>query len=149
MSGNHTRYGRGYLSTVEQLYRQEARRRASGELITTASSFAQAVHIFRNRTNRIAPIDAPARFKRVFIALYETTPGPEFGRTRCFDVIASPPKNGIPRSPLTMPEMLSQIVDTYGQRNNTKVVWTDEPAAPEDLEELIEISSQDEDDEEE
>ena len=48
-------------------------------LSTTASSFAQAVHIFRHRANRIAPIDAPAKFERVFIALYDTAPGPEFG----------------------------------------------------------------------
>src|ERR1700730_5092837 len=39
---------------------------------STASSFAQAVHIFRHRANRMAPIDAPAKFERVFIALYET-----------------------------------------------------------------------------
>jgi hypothetical protein len=60
-----------------------------------------------------------------------------------------PPKNGVPSSLFTMAQMLTEIVSAYDERNNTKVAWTDEPAAPEDLEELIEISKQEEDDEEE
>ena len=106
---------------------------------STASSFAQAVHIFRHRANRTAPIDAPAKFEKVFIALYDATAGPEFGSVRCFDVSEAPPKNGVPRSSLTMPQMLAEIVSTYDERNNTMVAWADEPAAPEDLNELIEI----------
>jgi hypothetical protein len=74
---------------------------------STASSFAQAVHIFRHRANRSAPIDAPAKFERVFIALYNTADGPQFGTVRCFDVSKAPPKNGIPQSHLNMAQMLT------------------------------------------
>lgn len=125
------------------------RRRSSGGAVTTASSFAQAIHIFRQRGNRLSPIDAPAKFERVFIALYDTAATGEFGRTRCFDVSPTPPKNGVPDTVLTFAEMLDRIVETYDQRNNTKVVWADEPATEEDLEELIEIGNQEETDEEE
>lgn len=123
------------------------RRRASGETVTTASSFAQAIHIFRNRADRMSPIDAPAKFERVFVALYDVAPGPQFGRIRCFDVSSTPPKNGVPTSTLTFSEMLNRIVETYDRRNNTRVVWADEPATNEDLEELIEVAMQEEEDE--
>jgi hypothetical protein len=115
---------------------------------STASSFAQAVHIFRHRANRRAPIDAPAKFEQVFIALYDTVAGPEFGTVRCFDVSKPPPKNGIPQSCRTMAQMLAEIVGTYDERNNTMVTWADEPAAPEDLEALIEITREGEEEEE-
>jgi hypothetical protein len=120
----------------------KSRARAAGRISTTASSFAQAVHIFRHRASRAAPIDAPAKFERVFIALYDVARGPEFGRVRCFDVAGTPPKNGVPRSILTLTEMLTEIVNAYDERNNTKVAWADEIATTEDLEELIEISKQ-------
>lgn len=126
----------------------KTRRLATGAVQTTASSFAQAVHIFRHRANRSVPIDAPAKFERVFIALYDTSPGLEFGKVRCFDVSTAPPKNGVPRSCLTMAQMLTEVINTYDERNNTKVAWTDEPAAPEDLDELIEISQQSDEEEE-
>src|SRR5207237_51971 len=74
---------------------------------STASSFAQSVHIFRHRANRLAPIDAPAKFERVFIALYDTAAGPDYGIIRCFDVSKAPPKTGIPQSCLAMAEMLT------------------------------------------
>jgi hypothetical protein len=115
---------------------------------STASSFAQAVHIFRHRANRTAPIDAPAKFEQVFIALYDTATGPDFGNVRCFDVSNAPPKNGIPGSCITLAQMLEKIVSTYDERNNTKVAWADEPSAPEDLDELIEITREGEDEEE-
>ena len=47
-----------------------------------------------------------------------------------------------------MAEMLTEIVATYDERNNTKVAWADEPVAPEDLDELIEITKGGEDEEE-
>jgi hypothetical protein len=127
----------------------KSRRLTSGQVRTTASSFAQAVHIFRHRANRIAPIDAPAKFERVFIALYDTSLETDFGKVRCFDVSGAPPKNGIPRSCLTMAQMLMEIIGTYDERNNTKVAWTDELSAPEDLDELIEIAQQTDEEEEE
>ena len=47
-----------------------------------------------------------------------------------------------------MAQMLTQVINTYDERNNTKVVWTDEPAAPEDLDELMEIARQNDEEEE-
>ncbi len=125
----------------------KTRRRALGGTFTSASSFAQAVHIFRHRAGRIAPIDAPAKFERVFIVLYDTTDGTEFGETRCFDVTSIPPKNGPPSARFTMEQMLTEIVSTYDERNNTKVAWADEPASSQDLEDIIEISRQGDDNE--
>ena len=48
-----------------------------------------------------------------------------------------------------MAQMLTEIINTYDERNNTKVAWMDEPAAPEDLDELIEIAQQSDEEEEE
>ena len=114
---------------------------------TTASSFAQAVHIFRHRANRMGTTDSPAKFERVFLALYDSQPGAEFGKVKCFDVRSRPPKNGPPAKYLTMAKMISEIVNTYDERNNTKIVWADEPTKPEDLDEIMEVV-QEEDDEE-
>jgi hypothetical protein len=126
----------------------KTRRLATGTIQTTASSFAQAVHIFRHRANRSAPIDAPAKFERVFIALYDISSGAEFGKVRCFDVSMPPPKNGVPRSCLTLAQMLTEVISNYDERNNTKVAWTDELAVPEDLDELMEIAQQNAEEEE-
>jgi hypothetical protein len=116
---------------------------------TTASSFAQSVLLFRHRAGRAGPNDSPEKFERIFMALYETRSGPEFGRVRCFDVFSRPPKNGPPTAHMTMTEMISEIVSTYDDRNNTKIDWADEAPKPEDLQEIIQVAQEEEDDEDE
>jgi len=97
----------------------------------THSSFGQAVQIYRLRGNRTKPNDPPLFFEGVFIGLYDTAPE-TFGDVVFFDVVDAPPRNGRPRSALTLGQLIERIVAIYDARNNPVMRWAD--AAPEHVE---------------
>jgi hypothetical protein len=92
-----------------------------------ASSFGQAVTIFRFRAGRNEPTADPNLFERMFIGLYDTT-AEQFGRVGFFDVMDAPPRKGRPARLLTFAELVQRIQDTYDARNSPVFEWADSPA---------------------
>jgi hypothetical protein len=92
------------------------------------SSFGQAIQVFRFRARRDSPKDPAMLFERVFIGLYETDE-PHFGDVVFFDVTSAPPRTGRPDAPMSIAELMQEIVETYDRRNSPRFDWAD--AAPE------------------
>ncbi len=91
-----------------------------------ASSFGQAVRIFRFRAGREDPMDDPTLFERFFIGLYDTEKT-NFGNVAFFDVVKAPPKQGRPKQVMKFKDLIREIRDTYDKRNRTEFVWEDAP----------------------
>lgn len=94
---------------------------------TAASSFGQAVKIFRHRANRKNPRNEQELFERAFVALYEYE-GAQRGEVVFFDVMDKPPKQGPPRRPpaLSFEQFVREVVKTYDARNKPPFEWADE-----------------------
>lgn len=94
---------------------------------TGASSFGQAIRIFRHRANRKNPKNEQELFERVFVAVYEYAPDRR-GEVVFFDVLDTPPKRGVPKSPpaLSFPQFVREIVKTYDSRNKPNFQWADD-----------------------
>jgi hypothetical protein len=94
---------------------------------TAASSFGQAVRIFRHRANRKNPKNEQELFERVFVGLYEHE-GDRRGEIVLFDVMDKPPKRGAPTLPpgLTFSQFVREVVTTYDGRNKPPFEWADD-----------------------
>lgn len=99
------------------------------------SSFAHAILTFRPRAGRVYPTDPRELFERFFIGLYDHS-GPDAGEIAFYDVTtARPPKRGRPSSLLSLDEMISETVKSFGVRNRRYIEWAeDEKAATPALE---------------
>lgn len=86
------------------------------------SSFGAAVRFFRLRANRRSPKDDVDLFERFFIALYNETTGD----VAFFDVMNRPPRAGPPdpADTLTLPQVISEIIRTYDERNDPPFDWS-------------------------
>jgi hypothetical protein len=94
--------------------------------LNAASSFGKAVQLFRFRAGRTSPKDNAVLFERVFIGLYGNDAKTR-GESAYFDATERPPKTGRPPAMLTFEDVISQIVQTYDQRNHPKYDWADAP----------------------
>jgi len=94
---------------------------------TGASSFGQAVRIFRHRANRKNPKNEQELFERAFVGLYEYE-GERRGEIVFFDVMDKPPKQGAPKSPpgLSFSQFVREVVKTYDGRNKPTFEWADD-----------------------
>ncbi len=94
---------------------------------TGASSFGQAIRIFRHRANRKNPRNEQELFERAFVGLYEYE-GECRGEVVFFDVMDKPPKHGAPKSPpgLTFTQFVREVVKTYDGRNKPAFEWADD-----------------------
>ena len=92
-----------------------------------ASSFGQAIKIFRHRANRKNPRNEQELFERAFVGLYEYE-GERRGEVLFFDVMEKPPKHGTPKSPpgLTFSQFVREVVKTYDGRNKPAFEWADD-----------------------
>ncbi|HWE75544.1 MAG TPA: hypothetical protein VG328_20460, partial [Stellaceae bacterium] len=98
----------------------------------SASSFGGAVQTFRFRAKRETPQHPSLLFERVFIGLYDNSPGPDYGNVFFFDVVAPPPKQGRPAvaSRLTFDQLIGAITSVYDARNQPPFEWADAEAEP-------------------
>lgn len=95
----------------------------------SASSFGQAVQIFRFRAGREKATDPSLLFERVFLGLYEIDKE-KYGDVQFFDVMDVPPKNGRPKSLRSFSDVVAEIIKTYDGRNRPPFQWADaEPEA--------------------
>lgn len=104
------------------------------------SSFAHAVLTFRPRTGRSGHDDAPAKFERFYVGLYDAAE-PSDARVGFFDVLDAPPRRGRPPWPsepadprrggrlIDLEELIAHVAREYGVRNRTYLRWADEDAA--------------------
>lgn len=94
---------------------------------TGASSFGQAIRIFRHRANRKNPKNEQELFERAFVGLYEYE-GDRRGEVIFFDVMDKPPKHGAPQSPpgLGFPQFVREVLKTYDGRNKPTFEWADD-----------------------
>ncbi len=110
--------------------------RACDDAASDKSSFAHAIMTFRQRAGRVQPTDPHQLFERFFIGLYELE-DERRGELFFFDVADRPPRRGRPRRQepskgehrrglLTLEEMISEVVKTYGIRNRRYIEWADE-----------------------
>lgn len=97
---------------------------ACGDGETAASSFGQAVQIFRYRAGREKPVDDPTLFEHILIGLYDADPK-EFGSVSFFDVLNAPPRQGRPKELVSFKEAVAQIVAAYDRRNKTTFKWAE------------------------
>ncbi|MCB8933057.1 MAG: hypothetical protein M9921_14475 [Fimbriimonadaceae bacterium] len=83
---------------------------------STMSSFARAVGIFRDRTQRRGPSDDPQLFEGFFIGLYDS----ETCLCDFFDVGKAPPRARAPEGEevLTLEALIARITEIYDSRNN-------------------------------
>ena len=91
---------------------------------TAASSFGQAVQIFRYRAGREKPVEDATLFERILIGLYNTDPT-RFGHVAFFDVMDTPPRQGKPQSLMSFKGAIDAIVTAYDQRNKTTFKWAE------------------------
>lgn len=108
---------------------------------TAASSFGQAVQIFRYRSGREKPVDDPTLFERILIGLYDVGAA-DFGRVGFFDVMEDPPRQGRPPALKSFREAIDAIVAAYDQRNKSTFRWA------EGVTEVLTGPEEDEDEEE-
>lgn len=87
-----------------------------------ASSFAQAVNVFRHRAGRTTTDRQHDRFERIFLAMYAHS-GARCGDVWCFDVMNKPPKRGEPIQKVNWAEAFDAITDSYDERNDPRPVW--------------------------
>lgn len=93
---------------------------------TGVSSFGAAVRYFRDRAGRMPPLDAPDKFERFFVGLYESS-GEERGKTVYFDVMNRPPKSRrlIGDEGITFQQVIAEIQRTYDKINNPPFEWAE------------------------
>ena len=115
------------------------------------SSFGGAVQTFRFRAGRRGPDEPSVLFERVFIGLYEVAEPAKRGEIGFFDVMDAPPRQGRPRALLGFRQLISEIIETYDNRNNPPFVWADAepervtpPSAGEELNIIDDITENDE-----
>ncbi len=96
---------------------------------TAPSSFGGSVQIFRFRSGRSKPTDQSMLFERIFIGLYDTSES-DFGSVGYFDIQDRPPKQGRPRTLLSLTQVVSAIVETYDGRNRPRFEWADSAPEP-------------------
>ena len=90
------------------------------------SSFGAAVRFFRDRAGRTPPLDAPDKFERFFIGLYESA-GAQPGGTVYFDVMRPPPRSRRLRENegMTFQQIIAEIQQTYDSINNPPFQWAE------------------------
>jgi len=99
------------------------------------SSFAHAVFTLRKRSGRVEPHDPrPDRFEKVYIGLFD--PDGDSGDVGFFDVQNPPPRNGMPRSMLTLRELVDELDELVGLRNESVFVYDDGASDEVDVTEL-------------
>ncbi len=106
-----------------------------------ASSFGQAIQIFRYRAGREKPVDDPTLFECILIGLYGAD-AKTFGDVGFFDVMTAPPRVGRPKELMSFAEAIEQIVGAYDRRNKTTFKWAEGGT------EVMQNPQPDEDDEE-
>lgn len=89
-----------------------------------ASSFGQAIQIFRYRAGREKPVDDSTLFECILIGLYDAN-AKSFGSVTFFDVLTAPPRLGKPKELMSMREAIDQIVGAYDRRNRTTFNWAE------------------------
>lgn len=89
-----------------------------------ASSFGQAVQIFRYRAGREKPVDDHTLFERILIGLYDSE-APDFGRVGFFDVMDDPPRLGRPGALRSFQEAVDALIAAYDQRNKPTFTWAE------------------------
>lgn len=119
------------------------------DMKTSHSSFAQAVNVFRHRTDRPSTRTQIELFERIYIGLYNISEN-DFGYVRFFDVGRPPPKSGPPSKTLLLHDLLLEICQVYDRRNRVGLRWEDEPitSEPASIDALKEVQAEQEDDEE-
>lgn len=86
------------------------------------SSFARAVQVFRQRSNRSGPKDHASLMEAVYLGLYATD-DENFGSVRFFDVASKPPKKGPPKATISFRDVLKATTDIYDRRNKPNFIW--------------------------
>lgn len=97
----------------------------------SASSFGQAVRLFRSRSGRQKPVESPVLFEAVFIGIYDAD-GDRRGRVKFFDVTDAPPRRGRPSdaSLIGFSDLIARIKSIYGYRNNPAFTWAPDNEVP-------------------
>lgn len=91
---------------------------------TAASSFGQAVQIFRYRSGREKPVDDSTLFESILIGLYDADAA-AFGNVAFFDVVNAPPRLGRPEGLMSFRDAIDQIIAAYDRRNKTTFKWAE------------------------
>lgn len=94
-----------------------------GRTAESASSFGQAVRIFRGRSGRTNPRNEEELFEKVYVGLYSTDAA-QFGSVVFLDTASAPPRQGPPKKgAMDFAQLLASIKTTYDARNMPSFDW--------------------------